>query len=150
MLNILQISGNQAMKFGQLIEYPKGNIFLSKLCRKWGREASSSPLFVFLNCFISGKSKWSAAWFYYILIALKLAYNRNKLFKTLHYWSRDMFNFDILDKGLGIVSPAHFVYDFSKKKKCSSCYIVLTDQIHCLVVFSLCDIGQYVYCNWTS
>ena len=117
MLNILQISRNQAMKFGQLIEYPKGNIFLSKLCRKWGREASSSPLFVFLNCFISGKSKWSAAWFYYILIALKLAYNRNKLFKTLHYWSRDMFNFDILDKGLGIVSPAHFVYDFSKKKK---------------------------------
>ena len=117
MLNILQISGNQAMKFGQLIEYPKGNIFLSKLCRKWGREASSSPLFVFLNCFVSGKSKWSAAWFYYILIALKLAYNRNKLFKTLHYWSRDMFNFDILDKGLGIVSPAHFVYDFSTKKK---------------------------------
>ena len=26
-----------------------------------------------------------------------------------------MFNFDILDKGLGIVSPGHFVYDFSKK-----------------------------------
>ena len=26
-----------------------------------------------------------------------------------------MFNFDILDKGLGIVSPAHFVYDFSTK-----------------------------------
>ena len=26
-----------------------------------------------------------------------------------------MLNFDILDKGLGIVSPAHFVYDFSTK-----------------------------------
>ena len=26
-----------------------------------------------------------------------------------------MLNFDILDKGLGIVSPGHFVYDFSKK-----------------------------------
>ena len=26
-----------------------------------------------------------------------------------------MFNFDILDKGLGIVSSAHFVYDFSTK-----------------------------------
>ena len=26
-----------------------------------------------------------------------------------------MFNFDFLDKGLGIVSPAHFVYDFSTK-----------------------------------
>ena len=41
-----------------------------------------------------------------------------------------MLNFDILDKGLGIVSPARFVYDFSKKY--SSCYnsmILLTDQI---------------------
>ena len=38
-----------------------------------------------------------------------------------------MFNFDFLDKGLGIVSPAHFVYDFSTKL--SSCYILLTDQI---------------------
>ena len=26
-----------------------------------------------------------------------------------------MLNFDILDKGLGIVSAAHFVYDFPKK-----------------------------------
>ena len=26
-----------------------------------------------------------------------------------------MLNFDILDKGLGIVSPAHVVYDFSAK-----------------------------------
>ena len=25
------------------------------------------------------------------------------------------FNFDFLDKGLGIVSTAHFVYDFSTK-----------------------------------
>ena len=61
--------------------------------------------------FLLGQSKWFAAWFHYILIALKLAYYRNKLFKTLQYRSRDMFNFDFLDKGLGIVSPAHFVYD---------------------------------------
>ena len=26
-----------------------------------------------------------------------------------------MLNFDFLDKGLGIVAPAHFVYDFSTK-----------------------------------
>ena len=38
-----------------------------------------------------------------------------------------MLNFDFLDKGLGIVSPAHFVYDF--EQKCSLCYILLTDQI---------------------
>ena len=39
-----------------------------------------------------------------------------------------MLNFDFLDKGMGIVSPAHFVYDFSEKQ-CSSSYILLTDQI---------------------
>ena len=27
-----------------------------------------------------------------------------------------MFNFDFLEKGLGIISLLHFVYDFSKKK----------------------------------
>ena len=26
-----------------------------------------------------------------------------------------MLNFDFSDKGLGIISPAHFVYDFSTK-----------------------------------
>ena len=67
--------------------------------------------FFFKKSFILGKSKWSAA----ISITLKLAYSRNKLFKNLHYWSRDIINFDFLDKGLGIVSPAHFVYDFPTK-----------------------------------
>ena len=64
------------------------------------------------------QKEWSAAWFNYILIALILAYNRNKLFKTLCYWSRDMLIFDFLDKVLGIVSLAHVVYDFSTKMFC--------------------------------
>ena len=37
--NILQSKGNQTMKFGQLIEYNKKNIFLQKPCRKCGRKA---------------------------------------------------------------------------------------------------------------
>ena len=40
------------MKFGQSKEYSKGNIFLQKSYRKWGRKASSRPLFVFLKSFI--------------------------------------------------------------------------------------------------
>ena len=32
--NISQSKGNQAMKFGQLIEYNKRNIFLQNLCGK--------------------------------------------------------------------------------------------------------------------
>ena len=32
--NILLIKGNQTMKFGQLLEYNKRNIFIQKLCEK--------------------------------------------------------------------------------------------------------------------
>ena len=56
-----------------------------------------------------------SVYFQYISIALNLAYNKNKLNKTLEYWSRDTLNFDFLEKGLGIVSTPHFVYDFSRK-----------------------------------
>ena len=38
--NISQSKGNQSIKFGQLIEYNKRNIFFQKLCGKWGREIS--------------------------------------------------------------------------------------------------------------
>ena len=56
-------------------------------------------------------------------MVLNLAYNKNKLYKTLDFIklyetldiSRDMLNFDFLEKGLGIVSPPHFLYDFSRK-----------------------------------
>ena len=30
-------------------------------------------------------------------------------------WSRDKLNFDVLEKGLGFVSPPYFMYDFSEK-----------------------------------
>ena len=38
--SISRNKSNQTMKFGQLIEYFKRNIFLQKSCRKWGRETS--------------------------------------------------------------------------------------------------------------
>ena len=37
------------------------------------------------------------------------------MYKTLNYWYRDIPNFDFLEKGLGIVSPLHSLYDFSTK-----------------------------------
>ena len=70
--NISQSKGNQAIKFGQLIERNKVNIFLQKLCGKWGRETSARPLCIFLKSLIWGESNWSAAWFQYILIAFNL------------------------------------------------------------------------------
>ena len=59
--NISQSKGNQIMKFGQSIECTKINIFLQKLCRKWGKETSLGPLFIFLKNLIWGESKWCAA-----------------------------------------------------------------------------------------
>ena len=45
--NISQSKGKQTMKFGQLIEYNKRNIFLQKLCGKRGRETCPRPLLCF-------------------------------------------------------------------------------------------------------
>ena len=56
-----------------------------------------------------------------------------------------MLNFDFSEMGLGLVSPPHFAYDFSKKY--FSGYILLTDQFHCLIAFTFRDIEQYVYYN---
>ena len=41
--NISHCKGNQAMKFGQLMEYNKRNHFMQKSCRKWATENSSNP-----------------------------------------------------------------------------------------------------------
>ena len=59
--NISQSKGNHTIKFGQLLEYDKWNTFLHKSSRKWVREASSRPPFVFQKRFKWGKRMWSAA-----------------------------------------------------------------------------------------
>ena len=48
------------------------------------------------------------------MIALKLGYNKDKLYKTFDYWSRDMLNFSFPEKVLGLVSPPHSVYYFTR------------------------------------
>ena len=45
----------------------------------------------------------------------QLGIQKNKLHITLGCWSRDRLNFEFLEKSLGIVSPAHFVHDFSRE-----------------------------------
>ena len=87
--------GNQTMKFGQLIICNKRNNNLQKSFKNEA-ERLVSDLFFFLK---------------------KVLYDAtlNKLCKTLDYWSKDILNFDFLEKVLGIVFPPHFVYDFSRK-----------------------------------
>ena len=45
--NISHSKDNKTVKFGQLTEYNKENIFLQTLCEKWGRKTSSRPLLIF-------------------------------------------------------------------------------------------------------
>ena len=45
--NISRSKGNQTIKFGQLVDYNKQNVFLQKSCKTWGRETSFRPVFVF-------------------------------------------------------------------------------------------------------
>ena len=125
------------MKLGQLLEYKKRKTFLQKSCRKWGRETSFKPVF-----FFSKKKKWSAAYFQYILIALYLAYNKNKLCKILDCWSSDTLNVDFLD--LIILCMIFLMLNSIL------CYILLTDQVSlfdCLVIsivcFPSCDIINF-------
>ena len=40
--------------------------------------------------------------------------NKSKLYKTLDYWFRAVLKFSFPEKGLGLVFPPHFVYDFSR------------------------------------
>ena len=53
MTNISRSKGNQAMKFGQLIEYNLRNIFLEKSCTKYGGETILTPFFEKLKLSIS-------------------------------------------------------------------------------------------------
>ena len=50
--NISRSKGKQTKKIGQLIEYHKWNIFFQKSCKKWGRETSFRPPFVFKKIYI--------------------------------------------------------------------------------------------------
>ena len=86
------------MKFGQLIEYDR-NIFLQKSYTEWGRETKSRPFLFFKNALFIWQKQVVCS--LYISTALNLARNKNKLYKTLDYWSRNIFNFDFLEKGLG-------------------------------------------------
>ena len=47
--NISRIKGNQTMKFGQLIEYNKRDIFLQKSCKKPSRETKLDLFSCFLK-----------------------------------------------------------------------------------------------------
>ena len=69
------------MRFGQLIEHHKIEILLQKSYRKWDRETSSRPLFVFEKALDNVK----ASDLLLGSIDLELVYIKKKLHTTLEY-----------------------------------------------------------------
>ena len=53
-----------------------------------------------------------------------------------------MLNFDFSEKGLAIVSPPSFVYEFSRKMFLIIFYYI--SKFHCLIAFTSGDIGKHV------
>ena len=48
-------------------------------------------------------------------MALNLSYNKNKLYRSLDYWSRDILHFNFWEKYVGLVSPPYSLYGFPRK-----------------------------------
>ena len=56
------------------------------------------PFLFFKKALYEVKKQMAAAWFQYVSIAFNLAFDKSKLYKTLEYWSRDIPNFELLEK----------------------------------------------------
>ena len=110
-LNISQSKGNQTIKFGQLIEYNKRFVFFKNYTENKARRLVPD-LFIFSNMTWKQVVRSLVST---LFDSPQLVIKKTKLYKTLDHWSRDMLNYNFSEKSLGLVSPAHFVYDFSRK-----------------------------------
>ena len=125
--NIIQSKDNQTMKFGHLIKYNKRNLFFffKNHVETGAQRLVPDPFPFFKNALYEVKAS-----------SLQLSFNIFLQHSTQHTVNinciklsiQRLLNFEFLEKGLGIVAPPHFVYDFSTKMFLS-CYILLSDQI---------------------
>ena len=137
------------MKFGQLIEYHKRNIFLAKLYTKCGGETIPVPFLKIKIEHISGSIVESFIQFVFIMcwfyIIVEDYWNTLKLrSRSLAFTSYK--NFLKNKKRCGARPPASFFAWFLKK--CISLIIFYyPTNFHCLVAFISWDIWQYLYFN---
>ena len=90
------------------------NSFLQKSRKKWSRETSSIILFVFLKKLYMRYTGQHLSFNTFLKTSASTS-NENKWYKYFGCWSRDMLDFDFLEKSLGLVSLLHFVHDFSRQ-----------------------------------
>ena len=127
--NISRSTGNQTMKFGQLIEYNMRKHFSSKIIHKMQWRYYSQPLytvcFLFLCKVESYQNILKESCCQLLLPHIKL---------LLKYKNRS-----------GTSLPILFSAWFLKKNSFLVTFSHLT-KFHCLFVFTLWDIGQYEHC----
>ena len=116
LVNISRSKGNQTMKFSQVIEYDKRNIFLQKSCRKWNRKTSYRLLL------------FKEAWYEVKASGLQLSFNMFWQSSTWHtiktsYTLSSCMNIDpeicsilVFRKGSGNSISIAFCVWFKKKK----------------------------------
>ena len=106
----------------------------------------------FQTTFILDKSIWFPAQFQNISIVLNLVFNKNKLYETLDYWSRNFLNFEFLEKLLvEVFTPHFFLHEFWRKIFFFLYFInwlIYFINSNCLVAFTSWDTVKYVYCNY--
>ena len=134
------------MKFGQFIEYNMRNIFLEKSYSKCVEE--TIPRHLFKKIKIEYMSEWivySCIQLGFIVCQFQDYRNILKLSgRPLAFTSYKFFKKN--KKRCGTSLPASFSAQFLKKNISLVISYGLT-KFHCLVVFTLWNIGQYVYCN---
>ena len=115
------------MKFGQLIEHNARNIlFKNDTENEAGR--LDLDFFVFLKSFLRYKQVVSILLSYFGSPWRGHAIKTNYItFQTVDPDIFSIWQFDFLEKGLGLVSPLHFVYDFLRKIFIIR-YILLNDE----------------------
>ena len=75
------------------------------------------------------------------MVVLDLDIRKNKLYKSLDCWFGDILNFDILEKGLELVSSPHFLYsrNLEIKGTLSAMFFIKN------VLRLLCNVANVVY-----
>ena len=111
MSNILRSKGNQTMKFGRSIECNMRNIFLEKLCAKYGGETSPRSFSEKLKLSISS-TQWPKV--LYCLFLLHLKWRAIEI-----YWNEaadlHIRLFKKIKRGLELISLPHFLPNFRRK-----------------------------------
>ena len=144
--NISRRKDNQAMKTDQLLEYNLRNIFPEKSYTKWGGETFPRPFSRKSKLSISLDQHSKVLYIWFLLFA-KLRTIESDWNWAAYYlllpWGKAFLK---SKKKSGTSLPASFSA-WVLKKNISLVIFYYLSKFQCLIVFTLWDIGQYVYCH---